>query len=647
MQQKVPLSYRFIQRIKAEEYQRFFSRLDDYQLYMNHLGEVQWMKDKEAAKQHEFFIYNESAWEVVKRKTRLRQKSNLKKLSVAEREIRLKFREYLERTYLGKVQPETLKLLPEEWKFDISDEELRGIPLTLDYFGGIGNWRRFLIFASFLTLIIIVLFYWFENLSQASGGKLLIRCTDEAARVYLDNSIFLGYTNKLITNVPIGIHKISIFKEGYLSIPQYHEIDIKVDSLHTLNFQLNIARSEKFGYLNIFADQKDSRIFVNNIYFGLLEEKQLIALEEGEYNIKVQRNGFVAVPAEKNVRILSGDTSLLHIEQIPLQSDDYYTGSQPTDIGSLDISSNIKNAKIWRNGKDSGMKTDHIFTKMSLGKYVVKIKKEGYKVEPNAIELVLSKNKPARNANFNLTRTIEMVSINTSPIRGKIFIDGELKGEGKFEGQLAVGKHEVTFGEYENYKAPNQKIIRVRAGFPIRLDIDYFPSLRIYAGIDNSGSVFTENCDVFTGYTFRERAFTSSNEGGPSIEFHDKLDDYFWKLGYAFPYRNPKGNDAVKLVFKLPQGLDYNQSFTLKIYAASSREKYPLTLSGNSEVNIKFNNTILSYYYDPKFIEDLGKMEEVEWDITKSIRGGANVLEISTTRKNSNFYYLKKIEIFN
>jgi hypothetical protein len=55
----------------------------------------------------------------------------------------------------------------------------------------------------------------------------------------------------------------------------------------------------------------------------------------------------------------------------------------------------------------------------------------------------------------------------------------------------------------------------------------------------------------------------------------------------------------------------------------------------------------LSYYYDPKFIEDLGKVEEVEWDITESIRGGANALEISTTNKNSNFYYVKKIEIFN
>jgi len=70
----------------------------------------------------------------------------------------------------------------------------------------------------------------------------------------------------------------------------------------------------------------------------------------------------------------------LHIEQIPLHPDGYYTGSQPTDIGSLDISSNIKNAKIFLNGRDSGMKTDHIFTKMSLGKYVVEIKKEGYKI---------------------------------------------------------------------------------------------------------------------------------------------------------------------------------------------------------------------------------------------------------------------------
>ena len=121
---KIPLSYHKLERIKAEEYARFFANLPEYSLYMNHLGEVQWMKEKDAARQHEFFIYKESTWAVIKRKLRQRQKSNLRKLSVAEREIRLRFRQYLEKTYLGKVQPETLKLLPEKLKL-VSGQTLK------------------------------------------------------------------------------------------------------------------------------------------------------------------------------------------------------------------------------------------------------------------------------------------------------------------------------------------------------------------------------------------------------------------------------------------------------------------------------------------------------------------------------------------
>jgi hypothetical protein len=171
--------------------------------------------------------------------------------------------------------------------------------------------------------------------------------------------------------------------------------------------------------------------------------------------------------------------------------------------------------------------------------------------------------------------------------------------------------------------------------------------MKITAGIDDQGKTYFEKCEVYTGHTFKDRAFTASSEGGPSIEFNEKLNNYFWKLGYAFAYRNPKGNDAVKISFTLPRNLDYDQKFTLKLEAASSREKYPLSVSSNVEILIKFNNTILSYYYTPKFVEDLGTMEATEWDISSAVKGGLNSLEISTTDKNNTFYYLKSIAIQN
>ncbi len=648
MFKRFKVNYNSIQKIKADEYEKFFSKLPSYHLYTNHLGEVEWMTDKEAQKQHEFFSYQATTWDDIKRFFRLRTKTDLNKLSSSEREIRLRIRKYLEEKYLGKIQDDTQKYIPSKWSHELTNDEFEGIPLTLDFFSGIPFWKRIIAFSGVLVVLIIILYLWFGEKKGEPTGKLLVRSSVEGGRVYLNNSDFLGYTNRIIHNVPIGNQRISVLKGGYVSIPKFHEIDIKSDSLTILDFQLNISYTELIGYLKIVAQKSDSKIFIDDVYFGLLKEKPILALEEGEYNVNLRRNGYVPIPAEKNVRILRGDTSVIRIEQIPLENQGRkIVGSQISNLGSIDISSDITNARIFLNGRDTGEKTDYIFTQLPLGHYVVQLEKEGFEIEPKAIEIKLTQQNPASYATFTLKQTSEIVQITTQPIKGKIFIDGEYKAEGKFVDKLPIGDHSVSFGAVSGYKRPQKKYISVKAGFPLVVEVNYFPELRIKAEIDKRGEISKENCDVYMGYTFRERAFTSSSEGGPAIEYHEKLNDFYWKLGYAFPYRNPKGNDAIKIIFKLPLNLDYEQTFTLKLHAASSREKYPLTLSGNTEINVKFNNTVLSYYYEPKLLEDLGRMEEIEWDITSDIRGGENVLEIGTTDNNTNYYFIKKIEIYN
>ena len=85
----------------------------------------------------------------------------------------------------------------------------------------------------------------------------------------------------------------------------------------------------------------------------------------------------------------------------------------------------------------------------------------------------------------------------------------------------------------------------------------------------------------------------------------------------------------------------------LKIDGAVSKDSYPLTLSRKVDISIKFNNTILSYYYQPKVFEEIGKTIPIEWDITPYIKPISNTLEIATTEKNNAYYFLKRILIYN
>ncbi len=649
MKKKFPLSYRTIQKIKAEECERFFSELPGYYLYMNHLGEIRWMTEEEALKQHEYFLYSESLIRRWRRRIRTRRKIDLNKLSGAERELRLRIRAYLEKRYLGKLRPETERMLPDEWEYDITDEEIESIPISLDV-GSEAVWKKLLWTVGILGVLAIVSYIWVSMNTRPLTGQLLVRGDIPGARVYLDETDFIGYVNRPITNVPVGLHRITVIKEGYVTIPKYHEIEIVPDSLITLDFKFKVSRQEKEGYLRLVTDQPNSRVFIDGDYYGILEDEPVVILEEGQHTVRVSKKGYITIPAEKIVNISPGDTSLLIFHQAPATTQSTPTEhARRTGIGSIEVNSNVKGARIFLNGKDTEEETDYVFTKLAFGDYVVQVRKEGYTVTPDKVELKLTAASPTAVANFNLKREFERVRISTKPAKGQIFVDGEFKGEGKFEGVLKIGKHVVTFGDLAGFKTPKKREIEVRAGKVVHLHVNYFPIIHIMAEIDKDGNVVTENCEVHLGYTFRNRAFSTAENAGPEIVYHKKLKEYLWKLGYAFPYRNPKGNDALRVVFKLPRDIDlgFEQPFTVRMWAASSREGYPLSLTTKVDINVKFNNTILSYRYKPKFLEDIGGLELVEWDVSTALRRGTNIFEVSTTDNNNRYFYIKRIEIFN
>ena len=99
--------------------------------------------------------------------------------------------------------------------------------------------------------------------------------------------------------------------------------------------------------------------------------------------------------------------------------------SYSEDVGSIEVLSNIKGARIIINGRDTGELTDNIFTQLPTGGYSVRIEKEGYGVEPESRTVRLSHSEPAANAIFTLLPKEELVKIHTDPKKAKIFIDGK------------------------------------------------------------------------------------------------------------------------------------------------------------------------------------------------------------------------------
>ncbi|GAB4331203.1 MAG: hypothetical protein Kow0037_07590 [Calditrichia bacterium] len=647
MKRQFPIPYRTLQRIKAEEYERFFSALPEYYIYMNHLGEVRWMKEEDALDQHEFFLYDEGRLQRWRRQNRLKKKIDLNRLSRAEKEFRLRIRMMLEEKYLGAVHPETRQELPAEWQFEITDEELDHIPLYLDLDSRV-FWRNISIILGVLAIIALLSYFVLEKATQIPTGKLLVHSNVKSARIYLDESTFLGYSDVVLKNVPAGPHRITAIKEGYVAVPSFHEVNLTPDTLTEINFQFRVAQSEVAGLLQVFGEQPGSKLFVDDRYIGKIHPDTLITLEEGQHKISLLKDGYLTQPPEKIVMITAGDTSLVYFQQTILPSAANKAGEGlGKGIATLEVFSNIKGARIYINGKFTGEETDYVFTKHPLGNFRVEVKKEGYDSEPAEMNISLTQSRPVGTARFTLTKKYETLEIETKPGSASIYIDGQFKGSGSFRGAVLTGEHTLSFGEVKGYKTPEEKKISLKPGKPLKINVEYFPVVNVVAGIDNGGNEMNEGCLLQTGYTFPNRSFYPSNEGGPEIAFNDILKQYVWKMGFAFPYRNPRGNDAVKLEFNLPFTIDPREKFTAKISGIATQEKYPLTLKPNLHILVKVNNQLISKYYRPNFVEDVKDLEEISWDITPFIKPGTNTFEISTADDNNLFFLLKRIEIHN
>ncbi|RMG62335.1 MAG: PEGA domain-containing protein [Calditrichaeota bacterium] len=651
MKKKFPFSYRTIQQIKAEEYQRFFSRLEGYYPYLNHLGEIVFMKENDALGQHEFFLYPETFWTRFKRRLQLRRPVELERLSRAERELRLQIRKYLEEKYIGRITTETARLLPEQFEYEIAPEELESIPITLEVFEAV-DLRRFALLALLLVVVLGLGAVWFvRHLEKPVSGNLLVKTNVEGARVYLDDEGFIGYSGRVLPNVPAGEHRVRVAKYGYRPIPEEQVVSIKADSTHTVYFKLVPTTSKVSGFLKIQAPYPDSRVYIDSVYTGTVGEKPFFEVEVGQHVVNIQKSGYLTIPAVKLLNISAGDTSILVVDQIPLRESDLARRNGPAGpkTGSLEVESDVTGARIFLDGRDTGQETDFIFTELPFGDHVVEIHKEGYQADPPRQRVSLSPQSPSASVSFRLMREFERVSITVNPAQAQIFLDGKPLARGRFVGPLPLGKHILSFGDVPGYRTPRPREIQVRLREPLFLDINYFPEMRILAEVAANGSIQEKNCAVYTGYiTFATRGFAASAEAGPEVVYHPVLSDFVWKLGYAFQYRDPHGNDAVKVTFQLPQHIDYEQKFTLEIQAIATREPYPFPSPRHqSEVQIRLNGQLLNPPYQPRFLEETNGLETVSWDVTRLVKPSNNSLVISVTDRNNQYFLLKRVLIYN
>jgi len=664
-------------RIKQIEEDRLFSHHPQFIKCENHLHETTWLTALEKAEQHEYFAIEETRWQRLKNKL-TSSKTNIphsteideyrdKIISKIEKDVEARLKKYqdLIKHYEHKKQKNRIDEIieQEEEAFFESHPDFK---LYRNY---IGNTRwlsdeefekeeeytervktpkeKALFYSGWIILFLIVVSFVYYLKLQFSdvpqNGYLAISVNESKGQLYIDEKLHLGFTNNQPMPLSVGSHTITYRKDGFLSLPEIQSVEIAFNDTTLLEFALSAKTADSKGLVKVNALYNDSKLFVDDEFYGTVKNNQKLLLDVGNHAIELKKDNFYITPSPKSIMVNDGDTI-----EIKFTFEAKSNGRKTTSSiksGLLEVSSNVKGAKILLNRKDSGHTTNYVFNNLPFTNYIIKIEKDGYKSYPEEKEIKITSKESHGKASFKLTRTTIPVIITTRPVNGKIYINDRDVGLGKWSGSLPIGVHTIRFGSINFFKKPiESEFVVTESGkmdFVFRYKSDF--SIEFKPSGTKPDNV---NAGIQLGYVDENGQFVSDPRNGPETRKSEVLNDEIWWLANAFNYRIPPASEAVAFSFYLPEKSEFGSDFAMKLWGYDSDLSYPLELSGGCYFRIEVNNFEIHQKYEPPYeLTEAAENRFIWFQLGNVLRPGKNIIVISTAKINKSFFALWKIEI--
>jgi hypothetical protein len=644
----------------------------------NHLHQLKYLTWNEIDKQHEFYPHDDSLWEkftaLFQRKIQVPNtpevnnyisylrttiSADLEKRLIKERKLREEkaqkrqikagevesedhdeayYRSHPEykqyRNHLGEIRWMTRR---ERESQDEFTEEIHS------------RFRVLLNAAKWVVLILISLTAFIyivkpDLFNPPERGYLLVFANERRGNLYINENLRLGASLNTPIKLLAGKYKITYNKDGFESAPSMLEVDIKKNDTVKVAFVLLRMKRDEKALVKIHALHPDAKVFVDNSFYGTLKDNKILYLSPGKHRIALKKDRYGAVPPHVDMNVSAGDSVNVRFDFVS-RSIARTRGSGEENIGMVEITSNIADAKIIVDGEDSGQRTDYIFYKIPFGEHIVTVRKEGYVVEPAQKRVRLTEINPHHQLHFTLRKAEIAVSLKTTPIGGDIYLDGNIIGKGEWKGRLAPGKYKVRFGSVDLYQTPESSTIEIGENLKSNYIFNYIPVFHISFSPqwirprNDAGS-------IQIGYLDEDRKFNPDPSNAPEILKPEEFSEKVWVLGYAFAYRNPPLNDAILFTFDVPESINLKNNMWLKMWGYRTDDKYPLQFTNVSEINISVNNRIIQEDYTSKYsIEEAGEQKFERFRINNLLRHGKNRLLISTGSVNTTYFALWKISI--
>ena len=245
------------------------------------------------------------------------------------------------------------------------------------------------------------------------------------AEVYL-NGEKKGNTPLYLEKILAGSHQINIYKLGYQELSQ----KIAVNSRETTKVKIRLIPA--YGFINIFSQPDNAKIFLNNDYFGL-SPKTLDEIFPGKYKMTLTRLGYKDWAEE--IMVFSYITTYISTELEP-----WYA--------TLKLVSGPSSAQVYLDDKPIGTTTLN-YDRLTYGTHWLRLEMEGYRHWQKELEVtkpeVMSINVSLEKINFILPLVISII-LPAIAILYYLFILSAKRGK----------KEELLFSEKEKEKSVNE-----------------------------------------------------------------------------------------------------------------------------------------------------------------------------------------------
>lgn len=245
-----------------------------------------------------------------------------------------------------------------------------------------------------IAVCFVVLIFWFVGINSNKYGGLDLKTEPNEASIYIDGKPYEKKSPAFINKLEIGLHNITLKKDGY----QDYGTFVEIKSKNTTSIACSLkplpkeVATKNYGYLFVSTTPEGANIYIDDVFKGFSKElkpnenKEYIELSPGDHILKLTKTGYYG--EIQKISITGGKKIGFHftLNLIPKQIS--YTekkevekpvevGTKRNEYGIARIESEPPDALVYLNDVYIGDTPIECIEKS--GTYNVKLSKEGYK----------------------------------------------------------------------------------------------------------------------------------------------------------------------------------------------------------------------------------------------------------------------------